>query len=949
MASTPVASSPMSSSEAVLWMIERDPVLRSTIVVLCMLSGPPDADRVQERLASAAIAFPRLRQRVGTSRTGTRRWVDGGSVDLDHHLRHVRLPAPGSMRQVLDLAGAIAGEAFDPARPLWQATLIDGVEDGRAALLIKVHHAVTDGLGGVALLPILMDATAEAEERTDGWAAAATASASSHHDGLLHLATRLGDMASHPGHVLASAPRVARSVGKLLAPATHALSPVTTDRGLDRYLTTFDVTKQELADAAHAVGGTLNDAFLAAVVGGLRRYHLGHGFAVDELRVTMPISTRRDDDAAGGNRFAPARFVVPTSISDPVERMRALGVIAREWRHEPAVALSSVLASGLARLPDAVTTSIFGSMLKGVDFVATNVPGAAGPIWMGGAEVERMYGFAPPAGAAMNIALVSHGATCCIGINMDRTAIPDPETLTQSLVEGFAEVVERGRQAGAAESPTVRVAPAEAGRPARLSALDTGFLALERPGLPMHVGALMVLDGAPLTDEGGHVRIDAIRGEIASRLHRCPRMAQRVTPVPFGVARPAWRDDPDFDVARHVHLLELPPPASREQLLELSDEVQSRPLPRTRPLWEMWFVGGMADGTVGLIYKVHHALVDGVSAAETFVRLLSPGPAGGEPVTAAPGRPIGSRRTPRRGRLLREALQDQTRSAWSGVTGAAGALLQPRTALVPIAGLGRLLTHRPVAPASPLNTAVGGSRRLSSLAFDVAELKSVGHRHRATLNDVVLALVTSGLQAMLVDDPAGNGRPPRAAPRAAGEGVNGRVPPRLNVLVPVSLRPPGEEGSPGNRVTGLVVALPVELHDPRDQLAAIAEQTARLKAGPEGAGLELILRSAELWPPVAVSLVGRLIDHQPFVNLVVTNVRGPDTPLFLLGAQVREIIPVIPLGGNLALGVAVFSYDGQLVLGIQRDADTDLDVHAFADGARRALTALGRTRPRRRG
>jgi WS/DGAT/MGAT family acyltransferase len=588
----------------------------------------------------------------------------------------------------------------------------------------------------------------------------------------------------------------------------------------------------------------------------------------------------------------------------------------------------------LARLPDAVTASIFGSMLKGVDFVATNVPGTSGRIWMGGAEVERMYGFAPPAGAAVNIALVSHGQTCCIGINADSTAVPDPEALTQCLVDGFAEVVAVGHEAGSPTTPQPAGADTTPGRSARLSALDAGFLSLERQDLPMHVGALVVLDGGPLTDSSGHVRIDSIREEIASHLHRCPRMRQRVTSVPLGLARPVWSDDPDFDISRHVHLLELPRPASREELLALSDEVQSRPLPRSRPLWEMWFVGGLADGSVGLIYKVHHALVDGVSAAETFVRLLGPDPA---PVASGRAGTAGGPR-PSREILVRDALWDQARSAWWLTSAALTGVRHPRAALAPVLGLGRLAAHLPIAPASPLNAPVGPRRHLTTLDFDVADLKAAGRRHGATVNDVVLTLVTSGLGAVLADSVADQ----------RGTGTQPTKKRHLNALVPVSLRAPGEETSPGNRVTGLVVPLPVDVPDPRGQLAAVAERTARLKAGPEGAGLELILRSAELWPPAAVSVVGRIVNRQPFVNVVVTNVRGPEEPLLLLGAEIREIVPIVPLGGNLAIGVAAFSYRGRLVLGIHADADANLDVPAFADAARRALNALGRSRPRAR-
>ena len=205
-------------------------------------------------------------------------------------------------------------------------------------------------------------------------------------------------------------------------------------------------------------------------------------------------------------------------------------------------------------------------------------------------------------------------------------AIPDPDVLTACLAESIEEVVAVGRHsAPEADAPTARTPAAEpsSGR-RRLSALDTSFLALESATTPMHVGALIVLGGGTLTDADGRVRIDAIRDEIASRLSRCPRMRQRIAPVPFGAARPVWVDDVDFDISQHVRSVDLSPPGSREQLEQLCCELQMEVLDRTRPLWEMWFVGGLADGSVGLVYKVHHAVVDGVSAAETFELLLDP-------------------------------------------------------------------------------------------------------------------------------------------------------------------------------------------------------------------------------------------------------------------------------------------------------------------------------------
>ncbi len=217
-----------------------------------------------------------------------------------------------------------------------------------------------------------------------------------------------------------------------------------TMRGLGRRLDTLDVPLDDLKRAAKAADASLNDAFMAAVVGGLRRYHLRHGSDVDHLRMTIPINLRTESDPAAGNRFAPARFPVPIAIADPIERMRSLGSLVREWRAEPAIRLTHPLAGALNRLPTSVTTSLFGAMLKGSDFTTTNVPGAPFPVYVGGARVERFYAFAPPSGSSMNIALMSHFDQCCIGIVTDTTAVPDIDVLMSCLREGIDEVLALG-------------------------------------------------------------------------------------------------------------------------------------------------------------------------------------------------------------------------------------------------------------------------------------------------------------------------------------------------------------------------------------------------------------------------------------------------------------------------------------------------------------------------
>jgi diacylglycerol O-acyltransferase / wax synthase len=235
--------------------------------------------------------------------------------------------------------------------------------------------------------------------------------------------------------------RTTRSVARTLAPAMGPMSTVMLGRGLGRRLEVFDVSLDEMKRVAKATEASLNDVFVAAVIGGVRRYHERHGAAPNELRMTLPINLRQGDDDAGGNRFAPARFPVPTSIADPRERIAAVGALVREVRTEPALQMTSTLAGILNRLPTATTTALFGGMLKCCDFVTSNIPGAPVSVYVAGARVDRFYAFAPPAGASFNVALISHCDTCCIGVVVDTVAVPDPDVLLGCLHAGFAEVL----------------------------------------------------------------------------------------------------------------------------------------------------------------------------------------------------------------------------------------------------------------------------------------------------------------------------------------------------------------------------------------------------------------------------------------------------------------------------------------------------------------------------
>jgi diacylglycerol O-acyltransferase len=456
----------MSDEDALMWHVEKDPILRSTIVAVAIFDGTPDFDRLRDRIDRATSFIPRLRQRVLSPpfRLGPPRWSVEQTFDLDFHLRRMRLPEPGTERALLDVLQPIATAGFDRARPLWEFTLIEGLTgaDGveRSAFAMKVHHSVTDGIGGMALLAQLVDLTADPSERlADAPPSPAPESMTASalvRDSLVHSSRRmLGVTRRIPQTVTGAAlttlrdpirsglglVRTATSIGRALAPASVPMSPVMRSRGLGRRLDFFDLSLDDIRRAGKATEGSVNDVFLASVVGGLNRYHERHGDCPDALRMTLPISLRREGDDAAGNHFAPARFSVPITVADPRERVRVISSLVLQQRAEPFLQLTGPLAGILNRLPTTTTTALFGGMLKCCDFVATNVPGAPVPVFAGGARVDRLYAFAPPAGAAVNVSLISHCDTCCIGLVIDTTAVPDADVLVECIREGFDELL----------------------------------------------------------------------------------------------------------------------------------------------------------------------------------------------------------------------------------------------------------------------------------------------------------------------------------------------------------------------------------------------------------------------------------------------------------------------------------------------------------------------------
>ncbi len=466
MASTERFSLHMSDEDALMWNIEKDPILRSTIVAVALFDEAPEWERLRRRIDRTTLLIPRFRQRVMSPplRIAPPRWTVEPTFDLDYHLRRVRLPGDGSTRELLDALQPIATSSFDRARPLWEFTLIEGLAGDhgeRAALAMKVHHSVTDGVGGMELLTHLVDIARDAAEPSDDDLPPVPQpehvdAVSLLRESLAHTRRRILGVARRiPGTAISTAwhalrdpvgsaneaLHTVRSIGRTVAPATAPMSPIMVTRGLGRHLDAFDLSLDDIRRVAKATDGSVNDVFVASVIGGIRHYHARHGTEPEALRMTLPINLRHSSDDAGGNRFAPARFPVPVTIDDPAERIAAIRGLVREWRAEPALQMTSTLAGVLNRLPTAATTALFGGMLKCCDFVTSNVPGAPIPVYSAGAKVERLYAFGPPSGAAFTVTLISHCDTCCIGIVVDTTAVPDPEALSKSRRLGFDEVL----------------------------------------------------------------------------------------------------------------------------------------------------------------------------------------------------------------------------------------------------------------------------------------------------------------------------------------------------------------------------------------------------------------------------------------------------------------------------------------------------------------------------
>ena len=454
----------------------------------------------------------------------------------------------------------------------------------------------------------------------------------------------------------------------------------------------------------------------------------------------------------------------------------------------------------------------------------------------------------------------------------------------------------------------------------RLTTLDASFLWFEHPGAPVHVGAVATFEAAPLLDEHGDLRLDDLRRRTAARLDALPRLRRRLAPVPFELDRPQWVDDPDFDIDNHLKEVRAPAPGDDGALRRVAEEILSALLPRDRPLWDLHLVTGLDGDRVALVERIHHALVDGVSGVDLAAILLDLEP----DAPPVPLRPWTPEPGPSEGDLLADGLRDRLTDPVRAVRALAGAATHPWQTLRSAAGIGRglaaVLADGLVAPRSSLNATIGGPRRLAWLRADLAAVRAAGRRAGGSVNDVVLAAVAGGLRSLLLE--RGELLPPDL---------------ELKVLVPVSLRRTDEHGALGNRVGSIFAPLPVGIGDPDTRLAAVVSTMRELKARPEGETVGKLLDATNAVPAGAAHLLTRTIEHQPFVNLVVTNVPGPPVPLYAAGARMLEAFPVVPLGANLTVGAAVLSYDGRLTVTLTADAAACPDVDVLAAGIERAL------------
>ncbi len=452
----------MSDVEALMWNLETDPHLSATFANLTLFDRSPDHDRLRRRLWRASRVVPRLRRRVvpGLGLI-TPSWEDDPDFDLDHHVRRVSLPAGSTDADARALAAELTAQPFDRHRPLWEFTVIDGLPGGRSAMVQKMHHTITDGEGGIrmsiefvdlardapepppiddgppsassrSVIGATIDVLTETTRRNTGTARRLAASAADLVRDPMHLASVLGGLPAESAATV-------RSIVRQLGVVDGHRSPLWTERSLGRRLDTFQVPLDDVKDAAKRLGGSINDLFVTAAAGGAGQYHRDRGAEVDELRMSMPVSTRTSK-VPGGNAFTPTRALVPV-LADPRLRFAAVHERLGVTKTERALGLTGSLAGLVNLLPQPVLVRVARQQVMTVDFTTSNVRAAPFDLYIAGALMESNFPIGPVAGTAWNLTTMSYRGMLDLGLHADTAAVEDPASLSEAIQSSFAELV----------------------------------------------------------------------------------------------------------------------------------------------------------------------------------------------------------------------------------------------------------------------------------------------------------------------------------------------------------------------------------------------------------------------------------------------------------------------------------------------------------------------------
>src|ERR671919_242822 len=452
----------------------------------------------------------------------------------------------------------------------------------------------------------------------------------------------------------------------------------------------------------------------------------------------------------------------------------------------------------------------------------------------------------------------------------------------------------------------------------RLTGLDASFLHLEDGAAHMHVAGVMIFEGSPPP-------YDELLEAIERRLGLVPRYRQRLAFVPLGQGRPKWVDDPHLNLRYHVRSTALPEPGSEEQLKALAGSVFAQQLDRDKPLWEVWLVEGLDDDRFAVLSKTHHALVDGISGVDIISVLFDTAPEPAAPTD--PGERWLPRPLPSRAQLLAEALLERAtipaeiaRSVKAIFRGPRRIAEGVRDAAVGVGAMAWAGLNP--APASPYNRSIGPHRRFTWVRADLRDIKAIKDELGGTVNDVVLSVVAGGLGGHL---------------RRRGVNTDGL---ELKAMVPVSVRTDVQRGALGNRVAAMMAPLPVWCQEPVARLDIVREELKGLKSGGQAVGAQVLTQLSGFAPATIMGQASRVMARQRFFNVVVTNVPGPQIPLYLAGKRLTDTFPMVPLAKNQALGIALLSYAGRINFGLVGDFDLMWDLDDFTEDVRASLDEL---------